>query len=499
MEDRPVLLITPPSPFLLDERVFLSLGILKVAAVLERDGYQVELLDLSGISNYEEVCEIQAKKTTAQFVGITVTTPQLPAAARIAERIRAVRPDLKIIVGGPHPTLVNAAVKLEKKNGRIGRAHKALDRLHEIFDVIVAGDGESSIFEALKPNAPKLIDADDPKGTLFMTNAAYEESPRPARHLVDVDSYKYQIDGHPATTLIAQLGCSFGCLFCGGRNSNMLRRIRTRSTKSVVDEIEYLHQTYGYTGFNFFDDELNLNREMIGLMNSISDLQSRLGVDFRLRGFVKSQLFTEEQAEAMYRAGFRWILCGFESASERILRNMNKRATVEDNTKVVEVSRKYGLKVKALMSVGHAGETEESILSVRDWLIKVAPDDFDCTVISCFPGAPYYDEAIPHETLPDVWTFTDKKSGDRLHSYDIDYSTTADYYKGDPNDGYKSFVFTDTLSPDDIVRLRNQVEDEVRAKLQIPFNPGKPGQLFEHSMGQGTLPSNIFRASLASE
>jgi len=489
----PVLLITPPSIFLLDERVFMSLGILKVAAVLEKNGFPVEFLDLSGIENFVEVTGIQAQSSSSKFAAITMTTPQLPAAVKIAEKIRASRPDMRLIAGGPHITLVHSAVKLEKKMGRVGRAHHALEKLESIFDVLVSGDGEASVFEALASDAPKIIDADVPKGGLFMTNEDYEATPYPARHLVDVASYKYSIEGFPATSLIAQLGCPFGCGFCGGRNSNMLRRIRTRSTASIVNEIEHLHKTYGYTGFNFFDDELNVSKSLVELMNAVADLQSRLGVEFRLRGFIKSELFNEEQARAMYGAGFRWVLCGFEAANARILENINKRATLEDNTRVLEISKKHNLKVKALMSVGHPGESEESIMDVRDWLIAQGPDDFDCTTITTYPGTPYYDEAIPHSTMADVWTYACKKSGDKLHSYDVDYCQVADYYKGDPAGGYHSYVFTDHLSGEQIVKLRDQVENEVRAKLNIPFNPGKPGVKYDHSMGQGPLPLHILR------
>ena len=70
-----------------------------------------------------------------------------------------------------------------------------------------------------------------------MTDATYDASPYPARHLVDVDSYKYTIDGHRAISLIAQLGCPFGCGFCGGRNSKALRMIRTRTTRSIVEDV----------------------------------------------------------------------------------------------------------------------------------------------------------------------------------------------------------------------------------------------------------------------
>ena len=487
-----VLLIIPPSPFLLDERVFLSLGILKVAASLEASGHPTKVLDLSGIENFEEVATLAILQEPVDAVGITSTTPQLPAAVQISLAIRAERPGLRLILGGPHATLVSSAVKLERKRDLSGRAHRAFGELSKNFDVIVSGDGERAVHEALRTGG-SFVDADDPRGTLFLTNRSYEESPMPARHLVDMKSYKYSIDGFPATSLIAQLGCPFGCGFCGGRNSSMLRKIRTRSIESIVGEIEHLYTTYGYTGHMLYDDELNVNKSLVPLMRAIADLQGRLGVEFRLRGFIKSELFNEEQAQAMHSAGFRWLLCGFEAADPRILENINKRATLADNDRVIDVAHRYGLKVKALMSVGHPGETENTILAVERWLVSRTPDDFDCTVITTYPGTPYYDEAVEHPLLPDVWTYT-APSGDRLHSIDIDYTTTADYYKGDPAGGYRAYVFTDHLSSDEIVRLRNEVERSVRLSLKIPFNPGAPGIRYEHSMGQG-LPEFILKES----
>lgn len=486
-----ILLVIPPSPFLLDERVFLSLGILKVAASLEASGHPTKVLDLSGIENFEEVTTLAIRQEPIDAIGITSTTPQLPAAIRISSAIRSERPGLRLILGGPHATLVASAVKLERKRGLSGRAHRAFTELLKSFDVIVSGDGEHAVHEALRTGG-SFVDADDPRGTLFLTNRSYEESPMPARHLVDMKSYKYSIDGFPATSLIAQLGCPFGCGFCGGRNSSMLRKIRTRSIESIVSEIEHLYITYGHTGYMLYDDELNVNKSLVSLMRAIADLQSRLGVEFRLRGFIKSELFDEEQAQAMYSAGFRWLLCGFEAADPRILENINKRAALEDNDRVIEISHRHGLKVKALMSVGHPGETEDTILAVERWLVSRAPDEFDCTVITTYPGTPYYDEAVPSADYPNVWTYT-APNGDRLHSVDVDYTITADYYKGDPKGGYRAYVFTDHLSSDEIVRLRNEVERHVRRTLGIPFNPGAPGVRYEHSMGQGALPEFILK------
>jgi radical SAM superfamily enzyme YgiQ (UPF0313 family) len=492
--DMGICLVIPPSAFLLDERVFMPLGILRVAAVLEKQ-YPVEVLDLSGIENYEDVVADYLRHSPIRIFGITATTPQMPSVSRITDVIKRESTGSKVILGGPHATLVHAAYRKEKLTGAKGRATTAFADLENRFDVLVAGDGEKAIFRAIEKNAPKLVDADDPKTDLFLVNGDLDVLPWPARHLVDVGSYNYSIEGYRALSLISQLGCPFNCGFCGGRNSPFLRKIRTRSVQNVVAEISHLYSAYGVTGFMFYDDELNVNRRLIvEMMNAIADLQEKLGVEFRLRGFIKSQLFTEEQAGAMYRAGFRWILVGFESGSPRILRNMNKRATREENTRCVEIAGKHNLKVKALMSLGHPGESAETIRETNEWLLEVKPNDFDATIITVYPGTPYYDDAIPHPDREGVWVYS--SFGDRLYSQEVNYCAVAEYYKGDPNGGYSSFVWTDFLQPEEIVSLRDHLERDVREKLGIPFNPANPGIRYEHSMGQqGSLPQNILRRS----
>ena len=491
-----ICLITPPSPFLLDERVFLNIGILKVAAVLERENYKVDFIDLSGVENYLDVIEnyVMANSDINIF-GLTATTPQIPNAVKISKAIKRINPANKIILGGPHVTLMNTASKREKKRDlEYGdRATKDVENLSNVFDVLVCGDGERAGCEALKIEKG-VIDADDRKSPFFLTNEDFSTLPMPARHLVDMNTYNYSIDGFKSVSLIAQLGCPFRCSFCSGRNSPFLRSIRQRSSESVLQEIDHLYKTYGFQGFMLYDDELNVNRGMIKLMNMIADYQEKNDVEFRLRGFVKAELFNEEQARAMRRAGFRWLLTGFESGDKKILKNIKKNATIDDNTRCVETAKNNGLKVKALMSVGHAGESHETIENTKKWLLKVEPEEFDCTVITVYPGSPYFDDA---KLLDNIYVYEDKTNGNRLYQSPIDYLKELDYYKGDPDGGYVSYVWTDYISAQDIVKERDKLENEVRTKLSIPFNRSHPGIVYEHSMGMGNvqIPEHILRST----
>ena len=103
----------------------MTLGILKVAAVLEQAGLAVEMLDLSGVENYEEVVRDHVRTSGVTCYGLTATTPQMPAATKIYKTIRTFNPKTRIILGGPHVTLIHAAYKYEQKHRIAGRAATA--------------------------------------------------------------------------------------------------------------------------------------------------------------------------------------------------------------------------------------------------------------------------------------------------------------------------------------------------------------------------------------
>lgn len=507
VRDIPVALIIPPSTFLADERVFPFLGPLKVAAQLQDNGNQVDVVDLAGYSNYLDIVKDYTESSENQIFGLTATTPQIPAAAAIAQTIKEINPNATVILGGPHITLTYSAMVEDMKNNREGRGTHAYKQLTQLFDKLVAGDGEDAIFYAIDPdNTDQVVDASHRNSPLFIQKGSLDEYKMPARHLIEHDSYHYSIDGHRAFSVIGQLGCPFECGFCGGRDSQVFRIARTREITSVISEIESVvvpsMQTEDpYRAVMFYDDELNVSpRNLEDLCTGLIDLQDRVGMEMRFRGFVKAELFTQEQADLMYKAGFRILLSGVESGSDKILTAMKKHTSREINTRCADYAHNAGLKFKALMSIGHPGEREETVGESIEWAVNnlIPGDDIDWTIITQYPGSPYFDRStyVPEKS---AWLYEikNKKTNEvmRLWSSEVDYLKDANYYKGVPGE-YTAFVWTDFLSPTDLVRLRDLAESYTKEKLQLTNVSHVSALQFEHSMGQ-SLPKNIVKSSQA--
>jgi len=327
-----------------------------------------------------------------------------------------------------------------------------IDRVLKYVDTIVIGDGEFSIFNAILLNE-KIINSEKSK-ELFISNDKYDHI-EIDRSFLDINSYKYEIDGKKSINIISQMGCPFQCGFCSGRNSKSFNRIRHRSTENIIKEIDFLYKNYNYTGFMFYDDELNLNKNRFHeLLEKLIEYQNKNGVDFNFRGFTRSDLLTEEQSKLMFEAGFKWLLVGFESGSERILRNINKGCDVDKNTKCFDIARRTGLKVKALMSIGHPGESYETVNDTIKWLQKVKPDETDTTIISVYPGSNYFNKSI--KISDELLKYTNKY-GDNLYINNIDFLKDSNFYKSKMG-SYVSFVHTDDLSVKQMVECRDEIE-----------------------------------------
>ena len=93
-----ILLVSPPSAFLIDESVFPSLGILYLSAYLKANGYKdIEVLDLG-------VKDMPAGEIDKDIIGFYSNTPQFPAVIKLVKHFREANRNKRAIyvIGGPH-------------------------------------------------------------------------------------------------------------------------------------------------------------------------------------------------------------------------------------------------------------------------------------------------------------------------------------------------------------------------------------------------------------
>jgi radical SAM superfamily enzyme YgiQ (UPF0313 family) len=218
-----------------------------------------------------------------------------------------------------------------------------------------------------------------------------------------------------------------------------------RSLDNVQLEVRRLKDA-GFGAIMAYDDEVNLNhRRTLALCEMLKPEQ------IKWRAFIKSNCFNEEQARAMAESGC-WELCtGVESGSDAILKTIQKKSTVADNTRARELCRQYGIRFKAFTMVGHPGETRETALATRDWLIANSPDEFNLSLYTPYLGTPVF-------ATPEKFDLQFDK---------LDYSQAEYFYRGKPGE-YQAHARTTALSGEELARLRDEIEDEVREKLGLP-------------------------------
>ncbi len=525
--DRKLLLINPPSGFLIDQRVFLPLGLASIAAVARDNNYDVKMIDLADDDKYEASVAEEVKRNDYGAVGITATSPQFYYAYKILNAIKKINPSIGVIIGGSHSSMFSSLrkslVQRFSAEGYFGLDLEERIKEEDLnfapledFDVIANGE-EKSIFAALNAlkSGQKWVDG----GVTENLDAL----PIPARELFDVKSYtfdskgksKFPIGGRASGSLISQRGCPYGCEFCCGRDSVMYRQVklpggtlRAHSPERILKELDDMNKGFGLTSFMFWDDEFNLHpKRTFELCEALSTR------DYRFRGYVKADLLVKhpEIAEAMKKVGFSEVLSGIESGSNRILgRHINKKTSPELNYQAARILLENGIGFKALTMMGHPSETEADIMATRDWILKVGREfidklgerafTFDITVFQPYAGCPIWDRAEKNRgEFSDQynWVYTTKKAGEvidpeygGLYFNKVDFSTVHGFYKGVPGE-YKAFIRTKNLSAERMVYLRDSIDREIRDKLglkqlgRITFQ-----DQIEHSMGQGATQSN---------
>ncbi len=394
-----IALINPPSPFLTNQRVFPNMGIVRVATSLAEE-HNVKVIDLAGVRNYLKA--VRDIANDFDYYAFSSTSAQFPYTYRIFKELKAENPKAKTIIGGPHASAISSL----RRKGIEDINIKTLDEFDTIFD----GEGED-ITNLFKPGWQRArIEMD------------IDKFPIPDRSFIDLKSYKYNLLGEPTTSIQTQRGCPFQCKFCCGRDIDMYRKVRTHSPERVVEEMDLLNEQYGYKSFMWYDDEININPKRLSKLCKL--LAER---PYQHRGFIRSDLVVRhpETIKMLKDAGFVKLCTGVESGSDKILKNIGKGVTSEENLKARQIIKDAGIHYEAFLMMGLPGETKHDVELSVNWMKRAKPDDFDVCLMVPYPGSKIYDEAIKSNKFKGFeWEYNG------LYFQKPDYSKVCSYYKG---------------------------------------------------------------------
>jgi len=375
-----------------------SLGMLGLAGVLREGGCDVAVIDAPSRNlGYTDTLKA-ALAFAPDAVGMTAFTPSIYNAVKTAEQLKAARPDLPIVLGGPH----------------LAAAPEETMRRFPCFDVGGVGEAESylvPLFAAVVQRG----DLSTIKGLLYRDGDTVRSTGRPAA-LKDMDALPfpawdllpdfpagYRPAAHtyrrlPAATMFTTRGCPEQCTFCDrGVFGNT---IRAHSAEYVVDQIEFLIKRFAIRDLTIYDDIFPLLKPRLF---RICELMQERGLNLTWSCNSRVNLVDASVLKAMKDAGCYQIGYGIESGDQDILDHISKRVKLAQVEEAVRLTDEAGIRAKGFFILGHPGETVASIRRTIDFAKRLPLADYQTCLFTPFPGTEAHAQAHAAGTFDDDW------------------------------------------------------------------------------------------------
>lgn len=403
-----ILLVEPPFERLMGfYRDYFPISLAYLAGALETAGFEVLIYDaehsqsaiylgykarakrydafLQALEDEDHEIWQEASRVFTDFkpdiIGFSVMTVKFAAALKMAALAKAVLPDSVIVFGGPHPTIMPEQV-LE----------------HDEVDYVIRGEGESSIVDFCH----ELQDRRDPvdiKGLSWRRGGKTINNPdceliedissiaHPARHLLSgIETYNPSDLG----LMMTSRGCPFQCTYCSSQ-CMWHRKVRYRSNKDVVDEIEAIIGRFGVSYLTLEDDSFTVNKKRV--LEFCEELERRR-IKIGWSVITRIDLLDDQMLKVMKKAGCDHVRVGVESGSDRVLTAIKKGITTDDVRAGARLLKRHGLYWSAYFMIGLPYETEEDINSTIALMKEIAPSYSTLSVFTPYPGTELFDYAV---------------------------------------------------------------------------------------------------------
>jgi radical SAM superfamily enzyme YgiQ (UPF0313 family) len=343
----------------------------------------------------------------ADVVGTTILSFSIENSIGIIKQIKKIKPQIKVIIGGPHCTLF---------------PKKALEETGA--DISVQGDGELVIRD-IKKGIEGKIDFSMIPSIYYKENNKIKKGSElklindldsilfPARDFVK--KYNYGREYYPKikkgefTSIIASRGCPFSCKFCS-RNSVSMKKYRARSTENIIEELKELHKE-GYKYVAFEDDSFLFNKKQAHeLFDDI--IKEQIDMKFIITA-VRVDAADEELFKKMKKAGVTHIQFGLESGNQDILDYYNKKTTIDTIKYAVNLSHKMGFFTIGSFILGAPIETKENFRKTINFAKTLPLDSVSFLPLKYVAGSELWCKAVEEKKISEdeYLVYTESKRG----------------------------------------------------------------------------------------
>jgi len=379
-----LVLIIPPSPWLMSDLDQPITGPLYISSHLKSLGHDVQVCDLAGLS--EENWRIPV----GDVYGITGTTPNFPWIKKIASILKERDPNKLVVVGGVHATVLPNHILSRTK-----------------ADACVVGEGENTMLDLMLGMELEKIPGVVTRKGRGPTRELIKDISKlhhPDRESIDYfkylvpQTYKYLSNAREGS-IITSRGCPYKCSYCGSYNIHK-GKVRFREPDDVFLELKYLKDRFDIGLCNFVDDTFTLKKKRV---HKICELIKPLGIKWFF--LTRVDRVDEDLFKEMKASGCVSVTFGFESGSNKMLKAMRKGTTVEQAKKAIKLSHKVGLKIRGQLMTGLPNETEEDIEATGNF-IKESPEVevFGLHKFQPFPGCDVWENPTSYNFKIDTDT-----------------------------------------------------------------------------------------------
>lgn len=394
--------------------------------VLHDRGYTVDLIDLNFMLQedfkkkrkafvydiWEEWLRGRIEQFSPELIGLTcmftITHRQLK---RTAAYIKSFNPTLPIIAGGVHTSTAAKLVLKDCPEIDLLFLYEANPGFGALLEFVNGTKEEEVLTQvaATVEGQQYIVSERAPK-----TEEAMNIFPR--YHDLPIDRYSdhgrigtyYWLfpPGTRAATTLSNIGCRAQCSFCSVRWFNG-RGVFTRTVENVLDELEWLRDTYGIRHIMWLDDDLLYDpRRAIALFQGMSD--RRLGITWDASNGVIASAMTEEIAHAAYESGCIALSIGVESGNAEVLKFVLKPSAPKHFYRCMEILHKYPrIFVRFLLMVGFppdrkrgfSGETIRMINDTVQLAVETQPDWATIQPLNLIPGVPITNDALENGVI----------------------------------------------------------------------------------------------------